>query len=88
MSQTTTDVLHEQRAEYGEEIVATLSQQLAAEYGRGFDRTNLSRMVKLAGERVARQAADPPSSAQLPAPKTKARRKSPKRKRPECCHDN
>jgi predicted nuclease of restriction endonuclease-like (RecB) superfamily len=41
------DVLHEQRAEYGEEIVATLSQQLAAEYGRGFDRTNLSRMVKL-----------------------------------------
>jgi predicted nuclease of restriction endonuclease-like (RecB) superfamily len=42
------DVLHEQRADYGEEIVATLSQQLAAEYGRGFDRTNLSRMVKLA----------------------------------------
>lgn len=42
------DVLHEQRAEYGEEIIATLSQHLAAEYGRGFDRTNLSRMVKLA----------------------------------------
>ena len=42
------DVLHEQRAGYGEEIVATLSRQLEAEYGRGFSRSSLSRMVKLA----------------------------------------
>jgi len=42
------DVLHEQRAEYGDEIVATLSKQLEAEYGRGFSRSSLSRMVKLA----------------------------------------
>ena len=32
------DVLHEQRAEYGEQIVATLSGQLTVEYGRGFTR--------------------------------------------------
>jgi predicted nuclease of restriction endonuclease-like (RecB) superfamily len=42
------DVLHEKRAEYGERIVATLSQQLTMEYGRGFNRYSLSRMVKFA----------------------------------------
>ncbi len=30
------DILQEKRAEYGEEIVSTLSRQLTAEYGRGF----------------------------------------------------
>jgi predicted nuclease of restriction endonuclease-like (RecB) superfamily len=40
------DILNQQRADYGEQIVATLSQQLAAEYGKGFSRFNLSRMVK------------------------------------------
>jgi predicted nuclease of restriction endonuclease-like (RecB) superfamily len=42
------DVLHEKRAGYGEEIVATLSQQLAVEYGRGFDRRNLFYMIRFA----------------------------------------
>jgi predicted nuclease of restriction endonuclease-like (RecB) superfamily len=42
------DILREKRAEYGEQIVSALSTQLTAEYGRGFDRSNLSRMVKLA----------------------------------------
>jgi len=42
------DVLHEQRADYGEQIVATLSHQLAAEYGRGFSRRNLFRMIRFA----------------------------------------
>jgi predicted nuclease of restriction endonuclease-like (RecB) superfamily len=42
------DVLHEQRAGYGEEIVSTLSKQLTAEYGRGFDRRNLFHMVRFA----------------------------------------
>lgn len=42
------DILQEKRAEYGEQIVATLSAQLTAEYGRGFNRFSLSRMVKLA----------------------------------------
>ena len=42
------DVLALQRASYGEEIVASLSRQLASEYGRGFERKNLHRMVQFA----------------------------------------
>lgn len=42
------DILHEKRAEYGEQIVAALSKQLTAEYGRGFGRRNLFRMMQLA----------------------------------------
>jgi len=42
------DILAEQRAEYGEEIVATVSRQLSAEFGRGFAEKNLRRMVQLA----------------------------------------
>ena len=40
------DVLKHQRAEYGKEIVATLSRELTAEYGRGFGRRSLFRMVQ------------------------------------------
>lgn len=42
------DVLTGGRAGYGEEIVATLSRQLVAEHGRGFERKNLHRMVQFA----------------------------------------
>jgi predicted nuclease of restriction endonuclease-like (RecB) superfamily len=42
------DILQEKRAEYGEQIVATLSQQLTADYGRGFSRSNLFCMVQFA----------------------------------------
>jgi predicted nuclease of restriction endonuclease-like (RecB) superfamily len=42
------EVLKEQRAGYDREIVATLSQQLTGRFGRGFDRSNLHRMVKFA----------------------------------------
>lgn len=42
------DVLQEQRAEYGEQIVSSLSHQLTAEYGRGFNRRNLFHMIKFA----------------------------------------
>jgi hypothetical protein len=42
------DVLREQRAGYGERIVATLSRQLAAEYGSGFGRRNLFNMLRFA----------------------------------------
>ena len=42
------DILHEQRAEYGEQIVPTLSAQLTMEYGRGFGRRNLFRMMQFA----------------------------------------
>jgi predicted nuclease of restriction endonuclease-like (RecB) superfamily len=42
------DLLRKNRAEYGEEIVQTLSAQLALEYGRGFGRRNLFYMVQFA----------------------------------------
>lgn len=43
------EVLDNQRADYGKQIVATVSQQLQEEYGnKGFDRTNLTRMMKFA----------------------------------------
>ena len=40
------DILNEKRAEYGEEIVATLSQQLVTDFGQGFAEKNLRRMVQ------------------------------------------
>jgi predicted nuclease of restriction endonuclease-like (RecB) superfamily len=42
------DVLHKQRAEYGEQIVYALSRQLTMEYGRGFTRANLFHMIRFA----------------------------------------
>ncbi len=42
------DILKQERAAYGGEIVATLSQQLTAEYGRCFSRYNLARMIQFA----------------------------------------
>jgi predicted nuclease of restriction endonuclease-like (RecB) superfamily len=43
-----TEVLKNQRAEYGKEIVATLSQELMADYGRGFGRRSLFNMIRFA----------------------------------------
>jgi len=40
------DVLQYERAEYGKQIVAALSRQLTAEYGRGFSGKGLWRMVQ------------------------------------------
>lgn len=40
------DILKEKRAEYGREIVVTLSRQLAVEYGRGFSKRNLFNMIR------------------------------------------
>ncbi len=42
------DVLRDSRAEYGQQIVATLSRQLTVEYGSGFSEKNLRRMVQMA----------------------------------------
>lgn len=42
------EILMEERAEYGKEIVATLSRQLTEEFGRGFQEKNLRRMVQFA----------------------------------------
>ncbi len=42
------EVLQEGRGEYGEKIVATLSRQLSADYGKGFAEKSLRRMVQFA----------------------------------------
>ena len=42
------EILHHQRAGYGKQIVATLSRQLAARYGRAFEERNLRRMIQFA----------------------------------------
>lgn len=41
-----TEILKGDRADYGKEILATLAQQLTQEFGRGFSRSSLTRMVK------------------------------------------
>jgi predicted nuclease of restriction endonuclease-like (RecB) superfamily len=45
-----TEVLASERAEYGAQIVASLSRQLVARFGRGFEEKNLRRMIKFARE--------------------------------------
>lgn len=42
------EILKEKRAEYGEEIVPTLSAQLMPEFGEGFGRRNVFRMIRFA----------------------------------------
>jgi DUF1016 N-terminal domain len=42
------EVLKNKRAEYGNEIVSTLSQQLMDEYGKGFSRQNLFHFMRFA----------------------------------------
>lgn len=42
------EILREERAEYGQEIVVSLARQLTAEYGRGFEEKNLRRMIQFA----------------------------------------
>lgn len=43
-----TETLRLERAEYGQEILSTVSKELVAEFGRGFSWPNLSRMMALA----------------------------------------
>lgn len=42
------EILKKKRAGYGEEILATVSQELTKEYGQGFTKSSLSRMLKFA----------------------------------------
>jgi len=42
------DILKEKRAEYGEEILPTVSAKLVTEFGNGFSSRNLARMVRFA----------------------------------------
>lgn len=41
------ELLQGERADYGEQIVATVAQQLTRDFGRGFSYSALKRMVKL-----------------------------------------
>ena len=49
------DTLGEKRAEYGKEILATLSKELVEQYGRGYAEKNLRRMIQLAEVFPARE---------------------------------
>lgn len=42
------DLLQGKRAEYGQQVVATLAQQLTGDYGRSFEQKNLRRMMQFA----------------------------------------
>lgn len=42
------EILGNQRAEYGKQIVATLARQLKQEYGKGYDEKSLRRMMQFA----------------------------------------
>jgi uncharacterized protein DUF1016 len=42
------DVLKSRRAAYGDEICSTLSNELAVEFGNGYSRPNLTRMIRFA----------------------------------------
>ena len=46
--QVNSEILHHQRAEYGQKIVTTLATQLVASYGRSFESRNLRRMMQFA----------------------------------------
>ena len=39
------EILKENRAEYGTEIIINLSKQLIAEFGKGFSKTNLTNFI-------------------------------------------
>jgi len=43
-----TELLQNERAEYGQKIVATVSRQLSADYGKGFVEKSLRRMIQFA----------------------------------------
>ncbi len=43
-----TEILENERAEYGEQIVSTVSRQLTNDYGSGFSDKNLFRMIRFA----------------------------------------
>jgi len=42
------EILQNKRAEYGKEIVASLSRQLTLDYGKGFTKQNLFHMMRFA----------------------------------------
>lgn len=47
-SRVRTELLNNERAEYGQQIVATVSRQLTSDYGKGFLEKSLRRMIQFA----------------------------------------
>lgn len=47
-SRVNQEILNDGRAEYGNNILINLTEQLRVRYGRGYDKTSLTRMIKLA----------------------------------------
>ena len=43
----TKNILNDEKAEYGKEVIKKLSQRLTIEYGRGYSKANLFRMLKV-----------------------------------------
>ena len=56
------ETLREERADYGERIVVTLSHQLTEEFGKGYTRSNLIRMIQFAEMFPDRQIVQTPSA--------------------------
>lgn len=42
------EILNNKRAEYGKEVVTTVSQKLSQDYGAGFSAKNIRRMIQFA----------------------------------------
>lgn len=42
------EILRDTRAEYGQQVIAQIAKQLQAEYGRGFNQSALTRMIRFA----------------------------------------
>lgn len=64
-----TEVLEGRRAEYGVQIVATVSRELEARYGRGFNERRSQRSLDLFVAELARKS----FTGRLPAPVWKSR---------------
>jgi len=47
-SRINNNILHNKRADYGKQIVVTVSRQLSKKYGRNFEEKNLRRMLQFA----------------------------------------
>ena len=42
----TVEVLNNEKPEYGKRVVADLSERLSVQYGKGFNKSNITRMIK------------------------------------------
>lgn len=53
------NTLRDGRADYGKQILGTLSQELSTRFGAGIDQSNLGRMVQFATQRAMHTQPDP-----------------------------